>query len=201
MREPRAQRTLVKSPPELWAELSDPDALTRHLEGLGELRITRLDHETTVAWEGDRVRGTVELEASGWGTKVTLTAATEQPVLALGEEEPPPAAASAPVAAPPPETAVTGEPQAAPRRLGLLALLRRRPRVTAAPVLAPPERALADTDPGPPAPVVPLPVRPPAQPQPDLPPAAAALASADVERILSGALDALGSASKRPYSR
>jgi len=28
------QRTLVKSPPELWAELSDPDALARHLGDL-----------------------------------------------------------------------------------------------------------------------------------------------------------------------
>ena len=41
--EPRAQRTLVKSPPELWAEVSDPGALTRHLGDLGEIRITHLD--------------------------------------------------------------------------------------------------------------------------------------------------------------
>src|SRR3954453_1048378 len=72
--EPRAQRTLVKSPPELWAEVSDPGALAGHLGAFGEIRITRLDPESTVAWEGDRARGTVELEASGWGTKVTLVA-------------------------------------------------------------------------------------------------------------------------------
>jgi hypothetical protein len=74
MDEPRAQRTLVKSPPELWAEISDANALAGHLEAFGEIRITRLEPETTVAWEGDRARGTVELQPAGWGTKVTLTA-------------------------------------------------------------------------------------------------------------------------------
>src|SRR3954470_11023630 len=75
MPEPRAQRTLVKSPPELWAEISDVSTLARHLGAFGEIRITRLENETTVVWEGDRACGTVELEASGWGTKVTITAA------------------------------------------------------------------------------------------------------------------------------
>src|SRR5919198_4369033 len=81
-----AQRTLVKSPPELWAELSDAEALARHLGEFGEIRITRLDPETTVAWEGERASGTVELEPSGWGTKVTITAR-----LAEGGEAPAPA--------------------------------------------------------------------------------------------------------------
>ena len=45
------QRTLVKSPPELWAELSDPDALARHLSELGEIRITRVEPEEKVEWE------------------------------------------------------------------------------------------------------------------------------------------------------
>src|SRR4051794_22610831 len=70
---PSAQRTLVKSPPELWSEVSDATALARRLEVFGEIRITRLEAEDTVAWEGDRARGTVVLEPSGWGTKVTLT--------------------------------------------------------------------------------------------------------------------------------
>src|SRR4051812_30151147 len=74
MQEPRAQRTLVKSPPELWAEVSDVEALARHLGEFGEIRITRLEPETTVAWEGDRACGTVALEPAGWGTKVTITA-------------------------------------------------------------------------------------------------------------------------------
>jgi len=37
------QRTLVKSPPELWAELSDPAALARHLGELGEIKIIRIE--------------------------------------------------------------------------------------------------------------------------------------------------------------
>src|SRR5262249_32759325 len=70
MPEPTAERTLVKSPPELWAEVSDPEALGRHLEAFGEIRITRLEPETTVAWEGDTASGTVSLAPSGWGGKV-----------------------------------------------------------------------------------------------------------------------------------
>jgi hypothetical protein len=100
MPEPRAQRTLVKSPPELWAELSDLEALARHLGEFGEIRITRLEPETTVAWEGDRACGTVELEPAGWGTKVTITAqlaAAEAPTVAIEAvaAEPEPLAAEA----------------------------------------------------------------------------------------------------------
>src|SRR5258708_22508960 len=74
MPELRAQRTLVKSPPELWAQVSDPVSLARHLGEFGEIRITRVVPEQTVAWEGERASGTVELSSSGWGTKVTLVA-------------------------------------------------------------------------------------------------------------------------------
>ena len=66
------QRTLVKSPPELWAELSDPDALARHLGELGEIRITRVEPEEKVEWESPGTKGTVLIKASGWGTRVTL---------------------------------------------------------------------------------------------------------------------------------
>jgi hypothetical protein len=88
---PEAARTLVKSPPELWAEVSDPDALARHLAPFGEIRITRLEPEATVAWEGDRVRGTVDLSPAGWGTKVRVTAqddAGPAPAPAPAEPEP-----------------------------------------------------------------------------------------------------------------
>jgi len=71
------QRTLVKSPPELWAELSDPAALARHLGELGEIRITRTEPERTVEWEAADMTGKVLLKASGWGTKVTLTVTRE----------------------------------------------------------------------------------------------------------------------------
>jgi hypothetical protein len=75
------QRTLVKSPPELWAELSDPVSLARHLGELGEIRITRVEPEKTVEWEAADTTGKVLLKASGWGTKVTLTVARELAVV------------------------------------------------------------------------------------------------------------------------
>jgi hypothetical protein len=70
---PEAKRTLVKSGPELWAELTDPGALAGHLGPFGAVRITRTTPETLVEWEGDRATGTVRLEPSGWGTRVVLT--------------------------------------------------------------------------------------------------------------------------------
>src|SRR5690349_3821379 len=96
MPEPRAQRTLVKSPPELWAEVSDVSTLARHLGEFGDIRITRLEAETTVVWEGDTARGTVCLEPSGWGTKVTITA---EPVAEPSAVAPPePAGQAEPIA-------------------------------------------------------------------------------------------------------
>jgi hypothetical protein len=72
-----AKRTLVKSPPELWSELSEVERLARHLGAFGEIKITKLEPEHTVAWEGEGASGTVSIEPSGWGTKVTLTAQLE----------------------------------------------------------------------------------------------------------------------------
>jgi hypothetical protein len=111
MPEPRAQRTLVKSPPELWAELSDIDALARHLGEFGEIRITRLDPETTVAWEGDRACGTVALEPAGWGTKVTITAKLAEEVVAEPVAVEP---APEPVAVEPEPVVVAVEPEPEP---------------------------------------------------------------------------------------
>src|SRR5947209_19908221 len=99
MTETETSRTLVKSPPELWAECSDAMSLARHLDGFGEIRITRLEPETAVAWEGERASGTVRLEPSGWGTRVTLTAQ------AGGEPQ------AAPVPEEPPQTASVSEPE------------------------------------------------------------------------------------------
>lgn len=84
----QARRTLVKSPPELWAELSDAEALARRLEQFGEIRITRLEPESTVAWQGERARGTVEIEPSGWGTRVTLTAEADEPASPAAVDDP-----------------------------------------------------------------------------------------------------------------
>src|SRR5918994_3741528 len=107
-----AKRTLVKSPPELWAELSDLTALAEHLGEFGEIRITRTEPESVVEWEGDLASGSVRLEPSGWGTKVTLTAL---PVMV----DPPP---------PEPEPEPELEPEPEPPRSGFWArMFRRRP--------------------------------------------------------------------------
>jgi hypothetical protein len=116
MTEHQSSRTLVKSAPELWAECSDAASLARHLGAFGEIRITKLEPETTVAWEGTAASGTVKLETSGWGTRVTLTV----------KEDPAPAepeAAPAPVAAEPepePElVALEPEPEPEPELVAL----------------------------------------------------------------------------------
>src|SRR5688572_27504868 len=101
----QAQRRLVKSPPELWTELSDAAALARHLREFGEIRITRLDPESKVVWEGDRANGSVELNAAGWGTQVTLTVETPEPEPVAVEPEPEPEPAPEPEPEPEPEPA------------------------------------------------------------------------------------------------
>ena len=74
MQDLTAKRTLVKSQPELWEELSEVERLAKHLGAFGEIRITKLEPEHKVAWEGEHASGTVSIEPSGWGTKVVLTA-------------------------------------------------------------------------------------------------------------------------------
>jgi hypothetical protein len=78
MSESKASRTLLKSPPELWSEVSSGPSLERHLDQFGEIRITKLEPETAVAWEGEHARGTITLESTGWGTKVCLTSQSLQ---------------------------------------------------------------------------------------------------------------------------
>lgn len=121
MTEHSLSRTLVKSPPELWAEVSDPAALADHLGEFGEIKITRVEQESTVAWESERASGTVELEPTKWGTRVKLTAHTEAPA----------ETAEAAPAATEPEPASEPSVSAAPS--GLLTRLFRR-RSTSAPV-------------------------------------------------------------------
>src|SRR5437763_15078782 len=104
----QATRTLVKSPPEVWAQCSEADALARHLNGsFGEIRITRLEPETAVAWEGELASGTVRLEPSGWGTKVILTARPEDVAEAVVAEP-------EPVVEPEPEPEPVAEPEPEP---------------------------------------------------------------------------------------
>jgi hypothetical protein len=215
------QRTLVKSPPELWAELSDPTSLARHLGELGEIKITRIEPEKTVEWEAADTTGKVLLKPSGWGTKVTLSAArelsapepmTETPV----QVEPEPAIEVAPE--PEPVAIEEPEPEAIPEkgdpRPGFFArLFRRRAREQTAlePALdqlpgesaAEAESELAIE----PEPVPEDVTTPPDEPPQDIPDIAAELKAAEeaateeVTAVLTAALDRLGAAHHRPFSR
>jgi hypothetical protein len=225
MTEHTATRTLVKSPPELWAECSNADALTRHLDGFGDIKITRLEPETAVAWEGEQVRGTVRLEPSGWGTKVTLTAVAEGGGAAVERVAvaPPAVVAVEPVAVEPVVEPEPSEPASAPKRPGFFSRLVAKLVGTAEPepelvlqdltaesaappaakpkVMVEPEAAPdPDPDPEPVAePEVVAEPEPVAQPKPAPSPLAAELA--DAESALVAALDSLGQAHHRPFSR
>ncbi|MDQ3587638.1 MAG: hypothetical protein M3375_04715 [Actinomycetota bacterium] len=73
-------RTLVKSPPELWPDLSEG----RLAEAVGCAEVAVTESERSVRWEAQGVRGTASLEPSGWGTKVTLRAHFEEQVAESG---------------------------------------------------------------------------------------------------------------------
>jgi hypothetical protein len=200
------QRTLVKSPPELWAELSDPAALARHLGELGEIRITRIEPEKTVEWEAADTTGKVLLKPSGWGTKVTLTAARElsapepppepEPSMEV-ESEPEPPVESEPAIveepAPKPEPLAVEELPPEPRPRFFARLFRRRPKEL--------------VQPGPEQPAI-IEIEDP-EPQDDETPDIAAelkaaeeeVAAEEVTAVLTAVLDRLGAAHHRPFSR
>jgi hypothetical protein len=69
-------RKLVKSPPELWADLEGG----RLSEAVGEVTTRATEPERRLAWEAEGVHGTAVLEPSGWSTRVTITAEIEQAV-------------------------------------------------------------------------------------------------------------------------
>ncbi len=181
-----AQRTLVKSPPELWGLLSEPESLARQLADFGEVRIVSSEPESTVAWEGEGVTGTVALKASGWGTKVTITATRQPPA--------PPEPEPEPVAEPEPTPETNEEPVVElVRRPGFFARLFRRRHATSEPEAAQPEQT-----PEPQA------LTPAQQKQSDL--AAELLAleeslAAETTAALTAVLDKLGAAHHRPFSR
>jgi hypothetical protein len=212
MSDVQAHRTLVKSPPELWAELSDAESLAQHLGEFGEIRITRTEPESTVAWEGEHVRGTVTIAPSGWGTEVFLTARIAVPE---PESPPPPAPpehiehALAVVGEdvvridPPPEPPEPeAEPEAPARRPGFFARLFGRAPQPEAPIQPAPE-------PEPPPEPYELRVvhavvacRVPDRPAPEPPAAAAPALDADrASSVLADVLDHLGAAHHRPFSR
>jgi hypothetical protein len=197
------QRTLVKSPPELWAELSDPATLARHLGELGEIRITHTEPEKTVEWEAADTTGKVTLAPSGWGTKVTLSvnresaepAAPEPPIVDEPEPEPEPLAVEEepkPAMEAKPKTSIAEEPQ--PRK-GFFSRIFRRRRADQAPPQPP-------VDPEPEPAVAP---EPPEEVQtPDIAAelkAAEEVAEEEVSAVLTAVLDRLGAAHHRPFSR
>ncbi|MGI8903396.1 MAG: hypothetical protein ACR2IP_07030 [Solirubrobacteraceae bacterium] len=200
MSDRETSRTLVKSQPELWAECSDPSSLARHLEPLGqlgEIRITRLEPETAVAWEGERASGTVRLEPSGWGTRVTLTARAI-PSRAGASESSTSADRDSPSCADP---SASGP---APRR-GLLERLRSWLRPSARSI----QGASADREPSGAAafesrsapesqPAPESQAAPESQPAPRGDPEPS---DPDPDSILTSVLDSLGQAHRRPFSR
>jgi hypothetical protein len=133
------QRTLVKSVPELWAELSEATALGRMLQDqFGEIRITRLNPESSIEWQSELAAGSVELEPSGFGTRVRLTAEIAE---------------VAQVAEPAPTPAPTLDPGPPTRPRLLARLLRRRPRPSPPPA-GEHEQAPAEPAPEEPAPTL-----------------------------------------------
>jgi hypothetical protein len=186
MQDLTAKRTLVKSPPELWSELSEVERLARHLGAFGEIKITKLEPERAVTWEGESASGTVSIEPSGWGTKVVLTATIE------GEEpipepipEPDPEPEPEPEPEPDPEPVAEVEPPT--RRRWLARIFGRREPLGEQPVW-----------------VTGAPAAPEPEPEPiavEVEPANGALDREGAQAALEDALEALGSAHHRPFSR
>jgi hypothetical protein len=212
MREVTAGRTLVKSPPELWAVCSDANSLAQHLEAFGEIRITRLEPETTVAWEGERASGTVRIEPSGWGTKVTVTAAQtesvaapeltatapgpEDPALVVLDSDAHALQPEPPTHAPEPEP-VTPEPKSEPvHRRGFFARLFGGGH---GPVSQPVAPASPIAEPAVPEPAVVTAQDPEVSTEPTA--IVDEQGPVDAAAALEAALDSLGQAHKRPFSR
>ncbi len=229
MTQHEASRTLVKSPPELWAECSDADSLGRHLDQFGDIRITRLEPETAVAWEGELASGTVRLEPSGWGTKVILTAEAveedrvEEEVLpeVVAEEAEMEVDATHEVKAaeqdPDPDPTLEVDPDPGPGSVaaeseqpkGLMARLRRWFSGAQAPGAEGPVAGQVVVAEDPPPIEAPEPIEAPVPEEPEpLPPAAEAPPEPSAgepavgsSAALSAALDSLGQAHHRPFSR
>ena len=220
----------MKSPPELWAELSELGSLARHLGEFGEIRITKVDPESRVEWEADRASGTVRLEPSGWGTRVVLTVDTPEPeeleaatpepeavtpepaaLEAAPEPEPEPEAV---VPEPEPEPAAT-PPEPTPVKRGWFARLFRRRTPAPLPPQPYPEPYAAAPEPEPEPQPEPEPEpepdpqdsafgtiewETPTEPPPEEP-EPEPIAPDEAHAVLTSVLDTLGAAHHRPFSR
>jgi len=182
------QRTLVKSPPELWAELSDPDALARHLGELGDVCIVRTEPEKTVEWAAENATGTVSIQPSGWGTKVTLSVTRQIAEQALAAESPPEAMAE------PDATPEAAAPEPEPRRGFFARLFGRHRRAEPPEIVEEPASAEAPASEQ----------ETPAGQMSDLSAelmAAEEAGTEEVTAVLTAVLDRLGAAHHRPFSR
>ncbi len=148
------QRTLVKSPPELWTELSNPEALARHLGDFGEIRITAVEPETKVEWEAEEASGVVQLKQSGWGTKVTLSV-TRTPATSEPPQEPEPAAVAGSeptiVAEPEPASVAKSESTASAESEPVQAVESKPAAAESEPTTIEPEPVAAEPEPVPPS--------------------------------------------------
>ena len=222
----QASRTLVKSPPELWAELSELGSLARHLGEFGEIRITKVDPESRVEWEADRASGTVRLEPSGWGTRVVLTVDTPEPVgspepeaepepEAVRGPEPPPRRARAGAGRPAEPSSPSRSPSPSPpqsRKRGWFARLFRRTPAAPPSRRRSPSRSSRSRSPSPSRSPTgaraaeerafgtiewETPAEPPVAEEPEPEP----IDADEAHAVLTGVLDTLGAAHHRPFSR
>ncbi|MGH2905553.1 MAG: hypothetical protein ACRDKI_02145 [Solirubrobacterales bacterium] len=202
MPEYKIARTLVKSPPEIWAELQQAEHLAELL-GDDAIKITKTEGETALEWAGSSARGRIEIEESSWGTKVKLTAdvteavAEPEPVAVEPEPEPEPE----PVAEEPELDPVAEEPepeivevsvwQRVKSWFGTEAAVEPEPQPEPEPVAIEP-----DPEPEPePAPVA----EATAEPEPPAADSEPAPEPVDFEERMVALLDHLGSAHKRPF--
>jgi hypothetical protein len=204
-------RTLVKSQPEVWAEIEKAERLAELL-GDDAIKITKASPESTVEWEGTGASGSIEIAASGWGTKVILK--TEVPEAAAEpepEREPEPEPEPEPVDQAEPEEialeseAVETEPEMEPEKIGFWQKIKamfnseqeinlaEEPEAVVEPEPEPEPEAIIEPEPEPePEPVEIV------EPEPE-PVAEATPEPIDYEQRMTALLDHLGSAHKRPF--
>lgn len=186
-------RTLVKSQPEVWAELEQVERLAELL-GDEAISITRSEPESTIEWQGQSASGKIELAASGWGTKVRLTAETK----AADPVEPEPEPEPEPVQTIDPEPTAIVEQVEAEAKIGFMARMKamfgsKPAEVAAEPVIVETPEVMVEPEPEP---------EPVPEPEPE--PVAEQVAESvpetiDFEERLTSVLDHLGSAHKRPF--
>jgi hypothetical protein len=61
------ERTMVRSPHELWDKLCDPPGIARWL---ADIQVSAVEPPNRIEWTFRGASGVIELEASRWGTKI-----------------------------------------------------------------------------------------------------------------------------------